>query len=234
MNTLMEKLKMKINDVTLARMDEILTPSDAMYTYVVAANGLFIQAEDSRMDARVLITPARLNGLAQIAPYARLKVDRISSAWLHSILRSARQHMPREAMYQFMWNGASGDAKPSVVHTWRCVMPGQIQSPTALRFDDDGQAVVDLHSHNSMAAFFSETDDADEGGLRFYAVVGKIDTAQPEIRVRVGVYGHHMQVPAEMVFDGLGPFVEQVAEDDEAIDPAAVEEFERQLSALDA
>lgn len=220
---------MKINSVVLAQMDEIMPPiGEAMYQYVVAQNGLFIRAEDSRIEACVLITPARLNGLAQVAPYARLKVDRVPGVWLHSVLRSARRAMPNEAMYQFIWDGAQNNA---VTHTWRCVMPGQIQSPTALRFDDDGQAVVDLHSHNSMPAFFSDMDDADEGGLRFYAVVGKIDTAQPEIRVRVGVYGHHMAVPAELVFDGLGPFVEQVAEDAEA---AAVAEFERQLSALDA
>ena len=114
-------------------------------------------------------------------------MERIPGRWLHSVLASATRHMPNEAMYQFLWDGRAGEIKPAVQHTWRCVMPGQSQSPLALRFEDDGQAVVDLHSHNSMPAFFSTTDDGDEGGLRFYAVIGKLGTSQPEIRVRVGV-----------------------------------------------
>jgi len=217
---------MKINDVALAQMDEALSKSDAMMQYIVARNGLLIRAEDSRMEACVLIAPAELNGLAQVAPFARLKVDRIPSIWLHSILRSARQHMPHEAMYQFHW---VGNKLVNSTVTWRVSMPTQTGTPTALRFDDDGQAVIDLHSHNSMSAFFSGTDDADEQGLRFYAVIGRIDTDQPEIRVRVGVYGHHMTIPAELVFDGLGPFVEAIdISEPEDIEPLPfADQFER-------
>lgn len=199
---------MKIVDVILAEFDPHPDPlpererglplmGEAMYQYVVAANGLFIRAEDSRIEACVMIAPARLHGLAEIEPYARLKVEHVPGVWLWSILRSAITHMPNEAMYQFSRSGQA----------WRCLMPAQSRTPTAVMFNEDGQSVIDLHSHNSMPAFFSATDDGDEGGLRFYAVIGRLD-AQPEIRVRAGVYGHHWDVPAEMVFDGLGPFTE--------------------------
>lgn len=177
------------------------------YQYVVAADGLYIRADDSRLEACVKVSNALCPGAGPCAPYARLKIDRVPGVWLLSILRSARQHMPNEAMYQLHWGGGQHNA---VTHTWRCSMPAQSGSPTALRFSDNGEAVIDLHSHNSMAAFFSGTDDADEQGLRFYAVIGRIDTDTPEIRVRVGVYGHFMPVPADLLFDDLGPFVEQV------------------------
>jgi PRTRC genetic system protein A len=121
------------------------------------------------------------------------------------MLRSARRQMPDEVMFQLLWDGTRRNA---VTQTWRCVMPGQVKSPTAVRFDDDGQAVIDVHSHNSMSAFFSETDDDDEQGLRFYVVIGKINTARPEICVRVGVYGTHWGVPALTVFDSIEPFVD--------------------------
>ena len=49
-------------------------------------------------------------------------------------------------------------------------------------------------------------DDADEQDLRFYAVIGSLGDGQPSLCVRVGVYGHHWNVPANTVFDGLGPF----------------------------
>lgn len=190
-----------------------LPPLSALYEYVVAGNGLFIRGEDSRMRALVQVAPADLNGLAELTPIAALNVDRVPGVWLRSVLASARRRMPDEAMYQFLWDGTRNDLKPEVFRTWRCSSPAQIVSQTGVRFDDDGLAVIDLHSHNSMPAFFSTTDDADEQGLRFYAVIGRVDTDRPEIRVRVGVYGHFMDVPAEMVFDDLGPFVDQYAVD---------------------
>lgn len=180
------------------------------YQYVVAGDGLYIRADDSRLEACVKVSTALCPGAGPCAPYARLKIDRVPGVWLLSILRSARQHLPNEAMYQLHWGGGQHHA---VTHTWRVSMPSQSGSPTALRFTDDGEAVIDLHSHNSMAAFFSGTDDADEQGLRFYAVIGRIDTDTPQIRCRVGVYGHHMDVPAALLFYHLGPFVDQFGQD---------------------
>ncbi len=216
---------MKISEAIMAESMPLPPIGDVLYQYVVAGNGLFIRAEDSRLEALVKVAPARLNGLADLVSGASLKVDRVPGVWLHSVLKSARNRMPNEAMYQFWWDGTAHNA---VTHTWRCSMPAQASSPTALRFDDLGQTVIDLHSHNSMPAFFSGTDDGDEQGLRFYAVIGRIDTDTPEIRVRVGVYGHHMPVPAELVFDGLGPFVEQVGDADDELEPLPFDDkFER-------
>jgi PRTRC genetic system protein A len=202
---------MKISESILAEDLPLPKIGNVMYQYVVAANGLFIRAEDSRLEALVKVATARLTGLADLVQGANLKVDRVPGVWLRSVLASARKRMPNEAMYQFWWDGTSHNA---VTRTWRCTMPAQISSPTALQFDDLGQTVIDLHSHNSMPAFFSSTDDADEQGLRFYAVIGRIDTDQPEIRCRVGVYGHFLDVPADMIFDDLGPFVDRLGEED--------------------
>lgn len=215
---------MKISNAILAEPALPLPPiGDLMYQYVIAGNGLFIRAEDSRLKALVQISAAALTGLPDLIPFAELKIDRVPGVWLRSILRSARQHMPNEAMYQLHWVGGQHHA---VTHTWRVSMPSQSGSPTALRFNDDGEAVIDLHSHNSMAAFFSGTDDADEQGLRFYAVIGRIDTDATEIRCRVGVYGHHMAVSAALLFDDLGPFVDQFGQDN--IEPLPFDDvFER-------
>lgn len=199
---------MKIADCILADSTELPPLGEALYQYVVAGNGLFIRAEDSRLRALVQIAPAQLTGLLDLVECAELKIPRVPGRWLHAILASAIRHMPNEAMYQFLWNG----------YAWRCIMPGQAQTPTALSFADDGQAVIDLHSHNSMSAFFSTTDDADEQGLRFYAVIGKIETWQPELRVRIGIYGHFLDIPADMIFDDLGPFTDRLGEDMESDD----------------
>ncbi len=169
------------------------------YEYVVAANGLFIRAEDERIEALLPVTESltALPGLEAVIPLARLKVGRVPARWLWSVQQDARRNLAIETLYQFVHTG-----------DWRCVKPAQSGTRTTLGFADEAQAVIDLHSHNILPAFFSATDNADEGGLRFYAVIGRLDTERPELAVRVGVYGQHWVVPALTVFEGLGPCVD--------------------------
>lgn len=164
------------------------------YEYILAGNGIFVRAEDSRMDVMVQHGPGGVNGLPRLASIARLRDGRIPCTWLHSIVTSMRRHLPNECMYQIVRN--QGD--------WRCVMPKQTASATAVEFDDNPLSVVDIHSHNTMRPFWSTTDDADEQGLRFYVVVGNLDQEMPTARARVGVYGHHLDIPLSMIFDDYG------------------------------
>jgi len=47
--------------------------------------------------------------------------------------------------------------------------------------------VLDIHSHNTMGAFFSGTDDADERGCRIFGVIGEIDSADGSmLKLRAG------------------------------------------------
>ncbi|MCA9947692.1 MAG: Mov34/MPN/PAD-1 family protein, partial [Anaerolineales bacterium] len=70
---------------------------------------------------------------------------------------------------------------------------------------DNPVILCDLHSHGHMSAFFSQTDDADEQSARLFAVIGKLDT-EPEIRLRVGVYGYWQPLPVTAVFTSCGRF----------------------------
>ena len=202
----------RMSEAIMAEADELPPMGEVMYQYVVAGNGLFIRAEDTRMRALVQIAPAALNGLADLAPIAELKVERVPGVWLRSVLDSARRHLPDEVLFQFAYNGQQNHA---VQRTWRCWMPEQQTTFVSVEFVDRGESTIDLHSHNTMRAFFSDQDDRDEAGLRFYAVIGRVDTDTPEIRVRAGVYGHHLAVPADVIFDDLGPFVDRIGEHDE-------------------
>lgn len=195
---------MQIRNAVLAESNPFPALGGLMYQFIVAGNGTFIRAEDSRLEACAPVAFARVYGLVDLEPYAKLKVPRIPSDYLWSIFESARRHLPNEAMYQFIYDPrATTPGRP-----WRCRMPEATASRGSVEFADGGDAAVDLHSHGTLAAFFSTTDDGDEQGLRFYVVIGKVDTAAPEIAVRVGVYGHHMTVPVTTLFTGPGPFVE--------------------------
>ena len=62
--------------------------------------------------------------------------------------------------------------------------------------------VMDIHSHNTMPAVFSETDNDDEKETRLYAVAGRFNRTFPEITVRAGCAGKFIYLPPEDVFEG--------------------------------
>ena len=61
--------------------------------------------------------------------------------------------------------------------------------------------VMDIHSHNTMPAKFSAIDDEDEKPTRLYAVMGRLDKAFPDIRVRASCGGKFIPVRPTDVFD---------------------------------
>lgn len=181
-----------------------LPPLTAPRGYVVAAGGLYVRAEDSRIRALLPVAPSRkpLPGLALVQPEARLLVPPIPSHWLWSIWHSARAALPAEAMYQLVYD----DLAANSFGGWACARPRQQGDSGHVTFLDFSEASVDLHSHGRLEAFFSYQDDEDEQGLRFYVVIGLLHTQYPVIAARIGAYGHTMRVPARLIFDGLGPF----------------------------
>lgn len=60
--------------------------------------------------------------------------------------------------------------------------------------------VLQLHSHNSMRAYFSEVDNTDEKRFLLYGVVGELDQECPSMRVRAGFNGYFFDLPLEYVF----------------------------------
>lgn len=177
-----------------------LPPVKALgYEYVVAANGLFIRAESRYLRACVPVHPflgEPLKGLENVAPYASLvNLPRIPISLLWHALGDARARLPNEAAYLFVPVQRGGDMG------WQCVFPEQKATRLSVEYEDNPASVVDLHSHNTMDAFFSPQDNRDQQGLRLYCVIGRVDTAQPELACRVGVYGHFMDVPMGDVFE---------------------------------
>jgi len=53
--------------------------------------------------------------------------------------------------------------------------------------------VVSCHSHNTMGAFFSGTDDADEKGDMCYMVMGNLQRPHPTFRIRASVAGSQIK-----------------------------------------
>ena len=185
-----------------------LLPNDALaYQYILAGNGLFIRAETQLFAALLPVVHCPVRGLERLRWQFRLKVPRIPTRLLHTILTDARRPVGgqpdnglNEALYQFHHHGQTVQVKkpPQQATPVSVVLAG---NPSI----DDARILCDLHSHGNMRAFFSQTDDADEQGAKLYAVIGKLDT-RPEIRLRVGLYGTWQSLPLTAVFTHSGPF----------------------------
>ena len=187
---------------------EPLPPNDALaYQYVLAGNGLFIRAETRFFFARIPIAAAVVRGLPLLVADFRLKIPRLSGSLLHSILADAgRARRPdgglNEVFYQVHDRGGRVQVRrPSQLATGSSVVAAGNGDPAIL---------CDLHSHGNMAAFFSATDNADEQGARLYGVIGKLDS-EPEMRLRVGVYGYWLPLPLTALFVSSGPFRESAS-----------------------
>lgn len=65
--------------------------------------------------------------------------------------------------------------------------------------------VADIHSHNSMPAFFSQIDDRDELATRVYIVVGRLDKPVPDIRARISNGGRFLPIDTGLVMETIPP-----------------------------
>ncbi len=112
-----------------------------------------------------------------------------------------------EAMIWILWNEEKGYhlhvpeqtvSKASVRYEWNSVPSGSI-------------LVVDIHSHNTMNAFFSGTDDKDDGiGIRFSGVFGKLNEAVPATVWRFNYKEAKYQATMEDIFQIPKPEVYNV------------------------
>jgi PRTRC genetic system protein A len=194
-----------------------LPPPRHLYDYVLAEQGLIKRIEASFVTADHLLVPiaADLIGL-HLAPYPRqglqLKVPRLPGQLLAQVYHDARRDLSREVMYHCKFNHSRG--------WW--VERAEATHQSAVRVSyryDPRDIVLDLHSHQTMGAFFSQTDDDDEQGCRFYGVIGRLDQPRPELALRLGLFGHWIfNIPGLTLFDDLGPFVDKQIESGDRLD----------------
>jgi len=72
-------------------------------------------------------------------------------------------------------------------------------------YDDDPRYIryADIHSHNSMEAFFSGVDDMDERGTGLYLVMGELNRFFPDIKARISCGGSFVNIDPATVIEGL-------------------------------
>jgi PRTRC genetic system protein A len=160
------------------------------YDYILAGNGLFVKAQNPLLEATVLIAPAEVRGLWPLREEVRLsrgKIPRYLHGLAVSVLCADRL---QERYVAVTWDDG-----------YHLEVPPQEGRAAGVSYERLPGTVVDIHSHTTMTAFFSTTDNQDEQGMGLFMVVGRLDTLIPEVLLRIGLYGYFAPVEIGEVFD---------------------------------
>lgn len=163
-------------------------PSDDGYVYEVRHNraGTFI-AKTERADILPRVRAGFIPAFPPV-PYEMLK----------EIIAFFRKMLPMEAAAVIYRSFA--DQK------YYIYIPKQSVSTVGVDFtvpDMDSEnflPFLEIHSHNTMKAFFSKTDDRDEKATGIYVVVGRLDSLFPEIKARISVGGRFVEIDPAQIF----------------------------------
>jgi len=95
----------------------------------------------------------------------------------------------------------------TVTRKYEIVVPEQVVSGAHVTYNKvtypkNTIQVIDHHSHAGMGAFFSGTDDGDDKQVRFKIsiVIGKNNTANPEVKARLTINGNFVDVNIDSLF----------------------------------
>jgi len=191
----------------------------ASYTYVTAANGLFLRVESPFFGAilpLVRYPVAAVRGLDSLTPCITLHVPRVPVSLLATMAGEALHTAAtagREALWQVQWLSRDGAAVSTGGRVaagdnsgggWRLVRPVQATSPGQVRYDATAPDVLlTVHSHGrGGATYFSATDDADDTGLSFQGVIGDLcrPDRPPHLLLRLCAFGYRWPVPPQVIF----------------------------------
>ncbi len=174
-----------------------LRQKKSLYSYFLAGNGVFVGAANDDFAAVIPVGAPRspIRGLPKIEPAVQIN-RRVPVALLEKMVDLARRACPSEILFSLQ------PCRENGIPFWMLRVPAQVNSHlSATPIEDEGYVPIEVHSHNNMAAFFSDTDNRDETGLRIYGVLGRIDQPLVDFRLRVSIYGHYASIPYEFVFE---------------------------------
>jgi len=170
-------------------------------TYVCASNGIF----EIRQNA-IGVFSRKVDGvpdMGEVAEGFQWGLPKIPWALFEQAVAFFKAVMKRhggaEAYIQFFFNKDEGKYFAHV--------PKQYVSGGHVNFDRDVEMeakhilVMEAHSHNTMSAFFSGVDNADERADRLFMVMGKLDERVPQVLVRCAMGGQHVPLTIEEAFE---------------------------------
>lgn len=160
------------------------------YNYILASNGLFIEAENPMLAARIPVVECEVRGLVPLETKITLTYGSIPQRFFDLALNTFLTDPVNE--YYVAVTASNG---------YNFYVPMQDRGSNNVVYEIGNSVVLDIHSHGHMSAGFSLQDDTDEKGLKLYGVVGNLN-ATPVVKLRIGVYGYFKTLSWKDAFDG--------------------------------
>jgi len=187
-----------------ATMDEALT-AGKIISIVPARDGKVYEIRDTGM-GRFITPVVGCEMLSEIQAGFISALPRIPADLMMHVLAFFRHYThkgdEKEAMINIFWDKDNREFIADVPE--QSVTKVSVDSQISGKFADDRYIhYMDIHSHNSMRAFFSQADDHDEKATRLYTVIGKLDEYVPEIKTRISNGGTFLEIDPAEVFEPL-------------------------------
>ncbi len=201
-----------------------------LYDFVMAANGLFIEAEGPLLAARVPVAECEIRGLAPLEMKVVLRYGKIPQPCFDLALNWMLTDKYKERYAAIVWDGQYHLKIPRQAAAEEAVAGGEDEGHGAemgVAYENPDRVILDLHSHAKLKAFFSPHDNRDETGFKLYGVLGKMDV-QPQVLLRAGVYGYHAEIPWSDVFEGHLDGVDDACLEDLVLDEPEESLLERE------
>lgn len=181
-------------------------PEDASKStnYVLQGNGIWEQRRNDIGTFNRKIASCKVLGLrSNLTEGWTLNVPKIPISLLGtavSFFRKICAETNDEVFLQFFYN------KETKQYEIECpeqeVSGASVKYKNSEVFNDPNKVLVfEIHSHNTMEAFFSATDNGDEKADRFYGVVGKLNQHFPSIKMRQVIGGESKDIDIDDLFD---------------------------------
>jgi PRTRC genetic system protein A len=186
--------------------------------YVVGSGGIYARGRRPGLEVCMPVAGAAVRGLRGVHPYVQWGFPVLPARFLERMLSASRARCaetPTEALFHLTFEEAGrmelvreGSTVMDFHQGWHLEYPEQSATHDHVkplrqgRGSSEARAVVEVHSHPHGDAYFSEVDDADEGGTSFrvYGVLGRV-FERPAVCVRVALFGYFMPWPASEFFE---------------------------------
>lgn len=181
--------------------------------YIVMRDGSFMKhhklSDDRFIRMKIKALPAHVKYTEEVASVQEeinfLPAGKIPVSFLHQITKFFKEVMSKmkndyEAQCFILWSQEKG---------YHISVPKQSVSKAAVSFEYDADAipagsvvVVDIHSHNTMGAFFSGTDDNnDKNGIYYSGVIGQLNKPEPAMIFRLNLFDTKKSATLADVFE---------------------------------
>ncbi|MDR6739614.1 PRTRC genetic system protein A [Herbaspirillum sp. 1173] len=177
------------------------------HRFLLARDGLYLEVRRPWLHSIVRLSEQRAVAMpfGEISPRNQLAFGRLSCAidLMRAFARQAMSNLPNEDICHIAWDSEAGQLVPVKLQI-------EDATPGSVRYRTDSlpahqSLAIDIHSHGSMPAFFSDQDNLDDAGsVKFAGVIGNLDSDSPTVSFRLCMLGLYapITVPVEKLFGG--------------------------------